>query len=162
MAKTLFSVDHECGHTQDHDLANKPAGKRAGIAAWLKGKPCRECSKASGLSAERRAEIQAETALSEKTLGLGELEATQAQRDKLLPWAREIRAEKLREAYGLVEAGTETEAWFENNILGPAKQISRCGWWVDNRAASIEDLPELLDDSGEENPHTWDSQEREQ
>ncbi len=155
MAKTKFSVDHECGHTQEHDLSAKPAGKRAGLAAWLKEKPCWECGKSAGISEERKAEIQAETEETERTLELGELEATDRQRPKLLPWAREIRATKLREAYELVESGTETEAWFENNILGPAKQISQCSWWVDNREASIEDLPELLDDSGEENPHTW-------
>lgn len=155
MAKTKFSVDHECGHTQEHDLSAKPAGKRAGLAKWLKDKPCWECGKTSGISEERKAEILAETEETERTLGLGELDATDLQREKLLPWAREIRAAKVREAYELVESGKETEAWFENNILGPAKQISRCNWWVDNRESSIEDLPELLDDSGEDNPHTW-------
>jgi len=155
MAKTKFSVEHECGHTQMHDLSAKPAGKRAGLATWLKGKPCWECGRSSEVSPERKAEIEAETAETERILGLGELNATEAQRPKLLPWAREIRASKLREAYALVEGGQETEAWFTNNILDPGKRISNCSWWVDNREATIEDLPELLDDSGEENPHTW-------
>lgn len=155
MAKTKFSVEHTCGHTQEHDLSAKPAGKRAGLATWLQEKPCWECGKSTDLTEERKAEILAETEETEKTLELGELAATERQRAKLLPWGREIRASKLREAYALVEDGTETETWFENNILGPSKQISQCSWWVDNREATIEDLPELLDDSGEENPHTW-------
>lgn len=155
MAKTIFSVAHECGHTQDHDLSGKAAGKRAGIAEWLKSKPCRDCGKGGGLTAEEKAEREAQTKETEETLGLGPLDATEAQKAKLLPWGREVRAAKLREAYDLVEAGKETEAWFENNILEPAKRISRCSWWVDNREASLDDLPELLDDSGEENPNTW-------
>lgn len=159
MAKTVFSVDHECGHTQEHDLAGKPAGKRAGLASWLAGKPCWECGKTGGISEEEKARQAAETAETEKKLGLPELEATEKQRPKLLPWARQVRADKLRQAYELVEAGKETESWFENNILEPAKAISRCGWWIDNREASVNELPELLDDSGEENPHTWTPKE---
>lgn len=155
MAKTKFSVDHECGHTQKHDLSANPAGSRAGLAAWLKDQPCWVCGRSSRISKDRKREILTETEETERTMALGELEATDQQREKLLPWAREIRATKLRAAYELVESGKETETWFEKNILGPAKQISRCIWWADNREASIADLPELLDDSGEEDPRAW-------
>lgn len=156
MAKTIFAVDHECGHTQEHDLSKKPAGKRAGLAAWLKDKPCWECSKSSEISPERKAEQEAETAETEKTLALPELDATMAQRPKLLPWARQIRADVLRSAYDLVETGKETESWFTNNFLEPAKRITGCSWWVDNREATLTEMPELLDDSGEGSPFTWE------
>jgi hypothetical protein len=155
MAKTVFVVDHECGHTQEHDLSKKPAGKRAGLAAWLKDKPCWDCGKSSGISPEQKAEQEAQTAETEKTLGLPDLAATPAQTPKLLPWGRQIRAAVLREAYDLVESGKETESWFTNNFLEPAKRITGCTWWVDNREATLAEMPELLDDSGEGSPFTW-------
>lgn len=33
--KTIWPIDHTCGHHADRDLSDRPADRRAGFAEWL-------------------------------------------------------------------------------------------------------------------------------
>ncbi|NYV73271.1 hypothetical protein [Streptomyces sp. UH6] len=38
--RTKWTVEHACGHEIEHDLANRPADRRAGYARWLADRDC--------------------------------------------------------------------------------------------------------------------------
>ncbi|MFJ4518236.1 hypothetical protein [Streptomyces sp. NPDC088816] len=38
--KTIWPVDHTCGHHADRDLSDRPADRRAGFAEWLARQRC--------------------------------------------------------------------------------------------------------------------------
>ncbi|MWJ38168.1 hypothetical protein, partial [Clavibacter michiganensis] len=69
--------------------------------------------------------------------------------EKQVPWALRIRAELIRGAYeALVESGELSDAEFEEQVLVTARPLDRARWWIDNKDAAAEDLPELLADPG--------------
>ncbi len=45
--KKLWTIDHACGHTNEADLSDRPADRRAGYARWLAGRDCTDCWRAS-------------------------------------------------------------------------------------------------------------------
>lgn len=161
--KTSWTVVHSCGHEITHNLADRPADRRAGFARWLAGRECSECWKAARDAdtaakeqwlATRRAEEQAATAQWAEQFDMPPLEGP----ERALAWGERSRFQLVTAAYtALVSEGTWDEAdWavLEEKI----RTISRAGWWIDQRDAEGTDLPELLDaaasdDIGTENPH---------
>ncbi|WP_282698159.1 hypothetical protein [Streptomyces sp. CC208A] len=161
--KTSWTVTHSCGHEITHNLADRPADRRAGFARWLAGRECTECWKAARDAdtaakeqwlAARRAEEQAAAAQWAEQFDMPPLEGP----ERALAWGERSRFQLVTAAYrALVSEGTWDEAdWavLEEKI----RTISRAGWWIDQRDAEGTDLPELLDaatsdDIGTENPH---------
>lgn len=148
---TVWGVDHSCGHSKEVDLSKKPAGKRAGLAVWLKSQPCLDCvrkSEKKELSAEVKAEREAEQAEAEQfaeALELPDFTGSEKQRQKLIPWAFTSRHRLLKAGYeALVEEGDWDEEDFEGKVLVPARRIDSPGWWVDNKDADAADLEELV------------------
>lgn len=148
---TGYDIDHKCGHAEHHDLSNLPAGKRAGRAVWLATTDCTDCFKTRNRKTLSK-EVQAERAAEQQTA------TAQAERDQLavlvgsekqIEWAHRVRYELLRDTYtALVAEGTFTDDQFDAEVIVPARLIDRAHWWIDNRATSPADLPELLNDTG--------------
>ncbi|MFP8959211.1 hypothetical protein ACLIYP_01375 [Streptomyces nanhaiensis] len=134
----------------DHDLANRPADKRAGFARWLGGRDCTDCWKAAR---------DADTASKEQWLTAKRAEEQQAAAEwaagfdmppledpeKALDWGERSRHQLMIAAHtALVVEGTWDEAnWAE--LEEKARTITRTGWWIDQRDAHGTGLPELLD-----------------
>lgn len=148
---TIHTIAHKCGHSEDRDLSEVPAGQRAGKAQWWAGRPCLACFKKASkrtLSKEVQSEREAlrqealdDQARSHLPILLGS--------DKQTPWATEIRFKLLRDAYEeLVQDGGQSETDFEDTVLEPARGIGRAKWWIDNREATSEMIIELLADPG--------------
>ena len=152
--KTIWPVQYTCGHTENRDLSDKPAGKRASSAKWFgEHLVCSRCFKKQNGSDESDAERDARHAKEAEQI------REDAERDglpinlvgteKQVPWALRIRAELIRGAYeALVQEGELTDADFEDQVLVPARPIDRARWWIDNKDADAADLPELLADPG--------------
>jgi hypothetical protein len=161
--RTTWAVQHRCGHEIVHDLSDRPADRRAGLARWLAGKDCTDCWKAARdndtaakqqwLAAKRAAEQQAAAEWADK-FDMPPLEGP----ERALEWGERTRHQLVTAAYtALVVEGTLGEAgWAE--LEDKARTITRAGWWIDQRDADGSDLPELLDaatdaDLGTENPY---------
>lgn len=152
--KTIWPVQYTCGHTENRDLSDKPAGKRAASAKWFgEHLVCGRCFKKQNGSGESDAERDARHAKEAEQI------REDAERDglpvdlvgteKQVPWALRIRAELIRGAYEvLVESGELSDAEFEEQVLVTARPLDRARWWIDNKDAAAEDLPELLADPG--------------
>lgn len=148
---TLFDVQHKCGHAQERDLSDKPAGERAGYAAWLAKQPCTECWKktrdrkvSKEVKAERAAELEAALEDQERSQ-LPILNGSTKQVD----WAVKVRYELLRDAYvSLVEEGSLDEDRFETEVLTQARMVTAARWWIDNRENG-DSIIEILADPGE-------------
>jgi len=152
--KTTWPVTYTCGHTEDRDLSDKPAGKRAASAKWYgEHLVCGRCFKKDGGSGERDKERDERHAAEAEEL------RTEAERDglpvdlvgteKQVPWALRVRGELIRGAYAaLVETEQLSEAEFQVQVLEAAAPLDRARWWIDNREQDAADLPELLADPG--------------
>ncbi|PPS89935.1 hypothetical protein BZZ08_01303 [Streptomyces sp. MH60] len=147
--KTIWPIDHTCGHHADRDLSDRPADRRAGFAEWLARQECTDCWRASNegdeqdktawLKAKRAEEQTASEAWSEQ-YRMPPLEGT----ERAVPWGVRCRHQILTNAYtALVTEGTTSEAdWAE--IEENARTVTRAGWWIDQRSSEPEDLTELL------------------
>lgn len=160
---TRWNIDHPCGHQVEHDLSNRPADKRAGLARWLGTKDCTACWKATrdgdtesreAWLAGKRAEEQAAADEWAAKFSMPPLEGP----ERALAWGERSRHQLVTAAYeGLVVEGSWDEsewATLEEAVRG----IRRAGWWIDQRDAEGSDLPELVEaasdtDRGNENPH---------
>jgi len=152
--KKIWPVKYTCGHTEDRDLSDKPAGKRAASAVWFgEHLVCGACFRKSNGSSESDEERDARHAAEAEELrdeaerdGLPvELVGT----DKQVPWALRVRQELIRGAYAaLVESEQMTEGEFQVQVLEAARPLDRARWWIDNREQNPADLPELLADPG--------------
>lgn len=160
--QTIWDIDHECNHSQQHDLSHKKPHERAGFAQWLGTKNCTDCfrkqqnSHDDGLTkdewiAERR-RIEAQDALIwSENHELPDLEGT----EKQVPYAVQVRMILLQDASDSLD-GVD----FEELILVPARRISAARWWLDQKDSDSDDLAELLEsavsdvhaDIGSENP----------
>ncbi|GAA2405520.1 hypothetical protein GCM10010420_36700 [Streptomyces glaucosporus] len=161
--KKIWTIDHACGHRVDRDLSNRPADRRAGYARWLAERDCTSCWRASHT---KDAEAKAAWVEAKRAEELAEAEAWSAQyrmpplegTDRLIPWGIRCRHRLMTAAYTvLVVEGEVGEAEWER-IEDAARTITRAGWWVDQRDADPEDLPELLEAATEtdrptENPY---------
>ena len=152
--KTVWPVTCTCGHIENRDLSDKPAGKRAASAKWYgEHFVCGKCFKKSNGSSESDQERDARHEAEAEELRV------EAERDglpvdlvgseKQVPWALRVRGELIRGAYAaLVETEQMTEADFQAQVLVPAQPLDRARWWIDNREQEPVDLPELLADPG--------------
>ena len=148
--KTIWSVEHGCGHCEDHDLSAKGASQRAGYARWLATKDCSSCWRATRDAevaaerdqwlAERRAAELAETQQWETHADMAALEGS----DKAVEWARRVRYQLLCAAYEAL--GLSGEA-FAERIEAPARHITSASWWIDQRDAEPADVEELVSDA---------------
>lgn len=152
--KTIWPVEYTCGHIENRDLSDKPAGKRAASAKWFgEHLVCGRCFKqqnGSGESdADRDARHKEEAEQIREDANRDGLPLDLVGTEKQVPWALRIRAELIRGAYeALVEGGELTDADFEEQVLLPARPLDRARWWIDNKDADAGDLPELLADPG--------------
>lgn len=137
-AKTVFTVDHSCGHSEDVDLSSRPAAKRPGLAAWMATKPCGRCR---GVSDEWKAQQEAERAAFTERAEMPELAGTEKQR----AWAFSIRADMLRAAYDeFIGSQDWSEDDFEKRILDPARIIVAAKFWIETKDTDLADLEEVL------------------
>jgi len=151
---TIWPITYTCGHVENRDLSDKPAGKRSGSAKWYGAKfTCSRCFKKANGSGETDAERDARHAKE------ADERRAEAERDglpvdlvgseKQVDWALRVRQQLLRGAYtALVEEGDLDDADYEATVLEPARPIDRARWWIDNRDIDPVDLPELLADPG--------------
>ncbi|ROS47920.1 hypothetical protein [Frigoribacterium sp. PhB24] len=152
--KTVWPVTYTCGHTENRDLSDKPAGKRAASARWYgEHLVCGRCFKkdsGTGESEKERddrhaAEAEALRADAERDGLPVDLVGT----EKQVPWALRVRGELIRGAYeALVETDQMSDAEFQAQVLEAARPLDRARWWIDNRDQDAADLPELLADPG--------------
>ncbi|WP_435124587.1 hypothetical protein [Actinacidiphila sp. bgisy144] len=159
---TTWTVVHSCGHEASHDLAGRPADRRAGFARWLAERDCTDCWKAARdvrrpsreeWFAAKRAEEQHKATAWAEQFAMPPLEGP----DKVLEWGQRARHRLVTSAYtALVVEGSYGEpAWAD--LEDQVRRVTRAGWWIDQRDADGTDLPELLeaatgDDRGTENP----------
>ena len=146
--KTEWTVTHECGHQQDHDLSAKKAADRAGLAHWLEKRECTDCWRASrGESqdkeawlAQRRAEESALIAQWEQRAEMPGLDGS----EKAVEWGRRVRYTLMSAAYDdAIDAGQPEEAFIET-VEAPARQVTSASWWIDQRDMPATDVAELV------------------
>lgn len=145
---TTFEIDFACGHTEERDLSNKPAGQRKGFASWLTTKNCSECNRKEN-AAEYKEKLYEEALQKQAALELPALEGT----EKQLKWATTARNDVLMKAFEEFVRGEHaimTEEAFEKQFLVPARMITRASWWIDYRDTEPADLKECLDTAIEE------------
>ena len=160
--KTTWTVTHSCGHSQDHDLSDKRPSERAGFARWLAGKEGSACWRASRDKennkdrevwlAERRAAEAAEIETWERQTSMPVLDGS----EKQVQWARRVRRDLLTAAHDAWLDSGKNDDDFAEQVEAPARLILRAHWWIDQRDALPEDVPELVSDAagteGSENP----------
>ncbi|WP_432112683.1 hypothetical protein [Streptomyces sp. S1] len=164
-----FDIVHSCGHAFTHDLSDRSADQRARYARWLGTRPCTDCwraerkkdsvSTAEWLAAKRAEEQTAATEWAAR-FEMPPLEGP----EKILGWGERTRHQLVTRAYTeLVVEGKDPkeEPWDDarwRRLEETIRQVTRAGWWVDQREAAGVDLPELLDaatdaDRPTENPY---------
>jgi hypothetical protein len=151
--KTVWSVEHHCGHREVHELSGRRPAERAGYARWLSGKDCSNCWRGTrdndnGLDnetwlAERRAEEAVAVHAWERRTAMGELDGS----DKSIPWAARVRYQLLSSAHDhyVRSGGMSTDA-FTDRFEVPARTVTSASWWIDQRDTDPADLEELLAD----------------
>ncbi|MEW1996999.1 hypothetical protein ACFWFH_15130 [Streptomyces coelicoflavus] len=161
--KTIWSINHTCGHQADRDLSDRAADRRAGFAEWLARQECTTCWRASKEGSEqdkaawlkaKRAEEQAESEAWSERYRMPPLEGT----ERAVAWGVRCRHQVLAAAYTalVLEAETTETEW--EGIEETARTVTRAGWWIDQRSSEPDDLTELLQaatatDRPTENPH---------
>ncbi|MEV7035707.1 hypothetical protein AB0N99_36455 [Streptomyces sp. NPDC093272] len=147
--KTIWPINHTCGHQVDRDLSDRSADRRAGFAEWLAKQKCTDCwhtakegeeqDKTAWLQA-KRAEEQAESEAWSEQYRMPPLDGT----ERAVAWGVRCRHQILTAAYtDLVTERETSEAEWEE-IGESARTITRAGWWIDQRASRPDDLTELL------------------
>lgn len=141
--QTTFDITFQCGHTEQRDLSDRPAGKRKSFANWLSQQDeCSACWREN--NRDKINEKRREAALqNQKALDLPDLEGSEAQ----LEWAPIFRNNMVMNAHEELVRGDNaamTEEQFEERVLDPARKIVNAGWWMDNVDAEPEDLEELV------------------
>ncbi|MFE0336019.1 hypothetical protein [Streptomyces sp. NPDC058955] len=161
--KTIWPIDHSCGHHSDQDLSGGAAARRAGGA---RGRAPPACTRAPRAAPERpaprprawletkRAEEHAASEAWSQQYRMPPLEGT----ERAVSWGVRCRHQILAAAYtALVVEGDTSEVCWEA-IEESARTITRAGWWIDQRSFEPEDLPELIQaatdaDRPTENPY---------
>lgn len=157
-SNAVFEIEFTCGHIEDRDLSDKPAGERRGYVSWLAKQKCTACWQRTSKRTVSK-EVQAERAAAlasaledQERSGLPILQGS----EKQVSWAVELRHGLLRSAYSeLVESGEKTEDEFDTEVLELVRRIDRAKWWIDNRECDTAELLELLADPGEATSGTF-------
>ncbi|MBF0808486.1 hypothetical protein E4U03_07670 [Rothia nasimurium] len=139
---TVFVIKHKCGHTEERDLSDRPAGKRKGFASWLSAQICSRCYRKEGAEEYKKMLYQAALE-NQQQLDLPALEGT----EKQVPWATTARNELLMNAFEQLVRGADAqmdEDQFEATYLAPARLITSARWWIDYKDTEVEDLLECL------------------
>ncbi|MEV7121218.1 hypothetical protein [Kitasatospora griseola] len=148
--KKVWKINHVCGHSNERDLGDRPADRRAGFANWLAKQDCTDCwrtakdgdeaDKAAWLQGKRAAE-QAESDAWSEQYRMPPLEGT----ERGVAWGVRCRHQLLAAAYtALVLEGDMAEASWEQ-VEDRARSVTRAGWWIDQRSSEPGDLEELLE-----------------
>ena len=140
---THYDITFSCGHTEERDLSDCPAGRRNGFASWLRKQVCSDCFKKESAEEFKKEKLE-EAYANQDRLELPPLEGT----EKQVPWATSVRDQHLMgafEEYVRGEDATLSEEEFENEYLVPARAIVHSRWWIDNKDIETEDLKECLD-----------------
>ena len=164
--KSIWTVDHSCGHRQDHDLSEKRISERAGFARWLEQRECSDCWQAKrdhqnandrdAWIAEQRAKESSEVDTWERASGMPVLEGSEKAKD----WGRRVRYTLMTSAHAYAQQIGVSDEDFAEEVEEPAAHITSASWWIDQRDSAAEDVPELVQDgfepashSGLENPY---------
>jgi hypothetical protein len=150
--RTVYTVRYRCGHTEDRDLSNRPADKRAGFAKWLQDKDCTPCWRKANnkptdwvedrdewIATQRKAEA-AQLADFERDGRMPELSGS----DRQVDFARRTRFQLLRELYTTTVEENGDEATYEQ-AEEIARRIDRASWWLDQREQALGDPEALLE-----------------
>ena len=142
---TTYEVEFSCGHTGTVDLSKRKPGDRAGLVRFFERKgQCPDCWREAhrGEWAQKMREQDREDAAHFDQLnGLPELTGS----PKAVGWADTLRAEAIKSLHEqfVPDRYPDDEA-FDTDVLAPAKEILRAGWWIDNREYEGEDLLEII------------------
>ncbi|MEU8924208.1 hypothetical protein AB0D10_25240 [Kitasatospora sp. NPDC048545] len=147
--KTVWTVEHACGDSVEHDLSARPADQRAGYARWLAGRSCKDCwlaerkedpASREAWIAERRAEEQQAATDWAQKFSMPPLDGP----PKAISWGERCRYQLVTGAYRVLvqEGGLAEDAW--QDIEQQVRVTDRASWWIDQRDAAPADLPELL------------------
>jgi hypothetical protein len=162
--KTNWTVEHQCGHTQERDLSDKRPSERAGRARWLASKDCSQCWQAQrdkDRSAERLAQRRQDEAARieawERSAAMPSLNGS----DKVLAWGGRVRHHLMDAAHEYAQSIGVSDEDFAEQVEAPARNVTSAGWWIDQRGAPAEDVAELVLDAaanplvhaGTENPY---------
>lgn len=165
--KTTWTVEHACGHEQDHDLSDKRPSERAGFARWLKTKDCSDCWRATrdkqnatareAWVEEQRAKEMTEVEAWELVCAMPVLDGS----DKSVDWGRRVRHNLMAAGHDYAQEIGVCDEDFAQQVEQPARRINSASWWIDQRDAEGDDLPELVQDgafqpaapTGLENPY---------
>jgi hypothetical protein len=144
--KTVWPVNHSCGHEQDHDLSDKRPSERASFARWLEDKDCSDCWRVAqdrAWRAKRRAEEAAVIVSWEARAGMPALEGS----DKAVGWGSRVRHQLVTEGHHYhVFDSDMSEFEFEDRFEAPARTVTSASWWIDQRDTDPADMEELLAD----------------
>lgn len=150
-------ITFSCGHTEERDLSDRPAAKRAGFARWLAEEgTCSACFKKSRAT-DREEFFKQQREARDAWETTGQWPELDGRNDKATNWGRDTR-------FKLVNAAWESlgldEAAFDEAVGAPAHAITDASWWIDQRDEDAEDLPEIVqsyepaeDDAPNENPY---------
>lgn len=148
--KSVWAVGHSCGHEQHHDLSDKRPSERAGFVRWLEKKECSDCWQAErdqenatdreAWIAEQRAKEITEVEAWERTCRMPVLDGS----EKATAWGRRVRHKLMAAAHGHAQQIGVSDQDFAECVEGPARRINSASWWIDQRGAGPEDVPELV------------------
>lgn len=152
--KTSWTVEHECGHTQEHDLSNRRPSQRAGWARWLASKECSECwqakqdkdRSAAERLVQRRQEEASEVEAWERSADMPALNGS----DKTVDWGGRVRHQLMVAAHKYAQSIGVSDEDFAEQVAAPARTVTSAAWWIDQRDAPAEDVPELVQDGAAE------------
>jgi hypothetical protein len=151
--KTVWPIEHICGHREDHDLSAKRPSERAGYARWLATKDCSGCWRATRDAqhatdnetwlAERRTEEATAIRTWETRAGMYDLDGS----ERSAPWGAHVRYQLLSAAHEHhVTDGAMSDDEYESRFEVPARTVTSASWWIDQRDTDPADLEELLAD----------------
>lgn len=161
--KANWTVEHECGHSEEHDLSDSRPSQRAGRARWFANKDCSQCWRAKrdkDRSAERppprRRDEACEVEAWERSADMAALEGS----DKTLAWGGRVRHQLMVAAHQYAQSIGISDEDFAEQVGSAARKLTSAVWWIDQRDAPAEDVAELVLDAaanplvhaGRENP----------
>ena len=151
--KTVWPVEHSCGHEREHDLNDKRPSERAGYARWLATKDCSDCWRAcrdkhnskdkERWLGERRAEEAATIECWERSCAMPALDGS----DKAVAWGSQIRHQLVVAAHDHAQSIGVSGDDFGQQVEAPCRRITSASWWIDQRDAAVQDEAELVVDA---------------
>ncbi|MGY4968334.1 hypothetical protein ACWGCC_03765 [Streptomyces nigrescens] len=146
---TLWTIEHTCGHTAQHDLSDRTVDRRTGFARWLSGRECTDCWKATrdGNTADKQAWLETKRKEEREAADAWALQYKMPPLegpDKAIGWGVRCRHQLVTAAYTTLVAEGEMDETEWSGVEEQARGVTRAGWWIDQRDTDGQDLPELL------------------